>query len=215
MTDQSGLILDAPTSEALLDAMEGIAYLVDDKGLIQAVGGRRWKSFACENGAEALAEPPAVVRRPILGFVQGDEVRRSYARFLQTLRDGRREAVRFSYRCDAPETRREMRMCISAVRAGDKLTGFLFQSLVLTEESRPPVDLFDPEVIKAEVAAQARLPIVHMCSYCQRVRSDCSDGEQEWVTAEAYYGGGGTSRVRISHGICPECINERLEPMIG
>ena len=62
------------------------------------------------------------------------------------------------------------------------------------------------------------LPLLAMCSYCQRVAGSADQEEREWIAAENYYRRGGSSRggssaVRISHGICPRCMKERVEPL--
>ena len=199
--------------ESLLDAMEGVAYLLDRDGIIVAVGREGWRSFAQDNDTSALAEAAAVVGRPLLSFVQGEAVRRAYEGYLEALRSGRRRALSFEFSCDSPTLARRMRLCISTVMAGSAPAGFLFQSLLLEERTRPPVSLFDAAVIAAAFAEGRGQPLLSMCSYCQWVAVEKNG--REWIPAETYYRRGGTSAVRISHGICPRCMKERVEPLLA
>jgi hypothetical protein len=206
---------DSVAVESLLDAMEGIAYLVDRHGVIAAVGREGWRSFAQDNDTPALAEAAAVVGRPLLSFIKGEAVRRAYEGYLEALRSGRRRALSFEFSCDSPTLARRMRLCISTVTEGIAPAGFLFQSLLLEERTRPPVSLFDAKIIAAALQEKGNLPLLTMCSYCQRVADEAEEGRREWVAAETYYRRGGSSAVRISHGICPSCMKERVEPLLA
>jgi hypothetical protein len=198
------------SAESLLDAMEGVCYVVDSEGVISVVGRPRWRAFAEQNNASRLGAASNVVGRSLLDFVQGEEVRQSYRSFTEELQSGRRQSVSFEFSCDAPEKSRRMRMCITPILAGGRISGFLFQSVLLEENLRPPIDLFDPQVLMAELAAARQLPILKMCSYCQFVAAPSVSVDAEWVSAETYYRRGGTSEVRMSHGICPGCMTERV-----
>jgi len=211
---RDGHALHLPTLTALLDSLEGAAYLTDTNRRILALGGGAWQSFARENGAPHLAAPDGLIGRDVLDFVQGSPVRRTYERHLGMLATGERAALRFEYRCDAPDRLRRMRMCMSAVRVGGDLYGYLFQSILLSEETRPPIDLFDPAAIQAEAAQHAQRPIVTLCSFCHRVANDDPDAAA-WIDPESYYQAGGTSRVRVSHGVCPDCRDRHTDMLIG
>jgi len=201
--------------ESLLDAMEGIAYLIDADGVIAAVGREGWRNFAQDNDTPALAEAAAVVGRPLLSFIKGEAVRRAYEGYLEVLRSGRRRALSFEFSCDSPSLARRMRLCISTVKEGAAPAGFLFQSLLLEERTRPPVSLFDAAVIAAALEDMRGQPLLSMCSYCQRVAPEAGQNRREWIPAETYYRRGGSSAVRISHGICPRCMKERVEPLLA
>jgi hypothetical protein len=207
--------MDRGTIESLLDAMEGVAYFVNRDGEVSAVGRRSWRAFSQDNGAPALGDTVSVLGRPLLNFIHGSEVRQSYEAFIATLRSGRRQSLSFEFSCDSPEIRRRMRMCISSVAAGREVVGFLFQSLILEERTRPPVSLFDAEVIAGAYAAKRNWPLLRLCSYCQRVATNADAAEPEWISAEGYYRRGGGSQVRISHGICADCMRERVEPLLS
>lgn len=208
-------LLPLPTLPEVLDGLDGVAYFVDPEGRLTAFGTRQWKDFAECNGAADLADCRRLIGRPLLDMVRGDTVRRSYKDIFRTLSSGDREAVRFEFRCDAPDVERRMRMSVSTIRHGQQMAGFLFQSLILREDSRPPVDIFDASVLRAEVADGANLPIVRMCSFCQQVSTASDEQSSEWVEPKVYYQMGGDGKVRISHAICPTCREERIEPLIG
>ena len=96
------------------------------------------------------------------------------------------------------------------IAVGEVQSGFLFQSVILGEAHRPPIDLFDfagPERLRAQTKD---LPIVSMCSYCQKVK-DSHHAAGERLEAEEYYAGG-TSKVQINHGICSRCYDEVFPP---
>lgn len=215
MQSPSDVPLDPATAESFLDAMEGVCYLTDPEGRIRAVGRRGWRSFASENGAPQLCDLDSVLDRPLVDFIAGAEVRRSYLAFLEKLLSGKRRSLHFETRCDSPGVRRRLRMCISTVAVQDRVAGFLFQSLTLEEHERPPVDLFDAAAMLAHLAARSDLPILRMCSYCQNVAPEHEAADSEWISAETYYRLGGTSNVRISHGICPACMTDRVEPLLA
>ena len=61
------------TAQALLDALDGIAYIVDEDGRIVAVGRNGWDDFARANGGEAIAGS-SVIGRSLFEFVAGPEV---------------------------------------------------------------------------------------------------------------------------------------------
>jgi len=76
-----------------------------------------------------------------------------------------------------------------------------------TASSRPPVNLFDAERMRALWDFERTLPIVAICSFCHDLRWP-SDGDT-WVAPEGYYAAGGSPEVRLSHGICPTCYGDK------
>ena len=99
-----------------------------------------------------------------------------------------------------------MRLSVTPIRRGNHCQNLLFQSIVLEEHQRPPIDLFDFKEIEKRHVQDLILPVITMCSYCQKIRRD-EVGENNWIEADRYYALGGTSRVRISHGICSACLD--------
>lgn len=204
----------AVDTESLLDAIDGIAYLADPKGMIVAVGATAWNQFAQDNGAPHLAKPDGVIGRRLHDFIQGDDVVAFYDRCLSALRRGDRRSVSFGFRCDAPRFRREMSMTISPLTRDGEVRGFLHQSQIVDERQRPPINLFDMAALERHLAADRNLPFVRICSFCHDVK-ETRDGEaHEWQSAEEYYRRGGTGQVQLSHGICPRCAS-RLNAATG
>lgn len=191
--------------DSTLDQFDGICYAVDAGGTVRAIGPRNWHRFAAEAEADTL-DPARVKDRPLLDFVTGETVRRQLSEVFESLSSGAAQDWIMPFRCDAPNCQRNMRLSIRAMRDDDTVAGFLFQSILLEETRRPPIDLFDFEAVRRHVAADGTLPLVTMCSYCQKVRDD-DNTEGDWVEADAYYARGGTAQVQLSHGVCGDCLD--------
>jgi hypothetical protein len=196
------------SAATLLDAMEGVCYLVDREARIVACGTRNWDDFARANGAAQLSAS-AVTGRPLFSFMQGEEVRQAYTLFNDLLLSDGDAPISFSYRCDAPEIRRELRMSLAPVRHDETVVGVLYQSLVISEVDRPRMNLFDA----AHIAELTKIPegaiIIKICSYCHAVQADAA-----WITPEAYYRAGGAEDVYVTHGICPDCHGRLVAPRL-
>jgi len=195
--------LDLTVGE-LLEALDGIAYAVDGTGRIVAHSRASWTRACTEGEASELAEPGAVIGRSVTDFATSGEVRGMIERQLAAVLAGDGPVV-YHFRCDAPDVRREMRMSISALPAEGLARGALFQSVMLHEDVRPPLDIYDHRTLRERLAGRNDIPIVAMCAYCQRLQR--ATGEP-FVEAETYYREGGTSEVRISHGVCPDCTSK-------
>jgi len=200
-------LVKAPAQE-LLDSLDGTAYVVDAGGAIVAYGRPNWANFASKNGGPAIADPANILGRKLLDFVSGEAVKASIQRFMEDLRMQRTGAVVVPYRCDAPAFVREMRLAITPLERAGESPGFLFHSVMLSETMRPPLDIYDHKALASMLDEERRLPILAMCSYCLKVRfpPGGTDQSKGWVSGEEYYRLGGISAVRISHGICPECM---------
>lgn len=193
----------------LLDALEGVTYVTDRSGVIQEVGAAAWNDFAEENGAPHLTVD-AVRGRSIFDMVAGEDVRDVYRSMHQAVVSGDRPRACFTFRCDSPGTERLMRMSISRLH-GEQDFGVLYQSQLIRSENRPTMELFSREHLEAAArddAAARRLLV--LCSYCQRVTDD--DEPRRWIEATTYYAEGGSSDVRISHGICADCLSHLMQP---
>lgn len=189
--------------DEFLDAVEGIAYAVDAEHRIVAVGRRRWDRFAVENGAPEL-RADRVIGRSLFDFVSGSEVTQAY-RDLTDRVFSTGEPVVVTARVDSPGVARELRLSVGPLQFGHKRPGLLFQARIVGETARPRLDIFDFKTLLNALLPEADLPIVTMCSFCRQLRRPGSDDEENWVTAEEYHRLGGTSRVRISHGMCADC----------
>lgn len=184
-----------------LDALDGTAYFTDLEGRLVSVGRTNWDSFAHENAGGPLAQTPPV-GRPLAEFVSGDLVRSFYQRAHEVAVSGGRR-IAFSFRCDAPDVERRMKMAIGPLRLRERIVGVLYQSTILSERARPPIRFLDVsaalEQYKEDVA-----PLIVSCSFCSKI--DWPSGrDAPWAEPEDYYRLGGLSEVRISHGVCPDC----------
>ncbi|MBM3545956.1 MAG: hypothetical protein FJX54_03300 [Alphaproteobacteria bacterium] len=207
--------LGSPSFQSLLEAMDGVAHVVNRDQVIIACGERNWRHFARENGGKSIADPAQIIGRPIMTFVEGEEVAGAYSGYLGRMFSGDLPRVSFRFRCDAPDMRRDLWMSISPIGRDGHVSGALFQSVTLNEQSRPPIGLFDFEYARANLAKASLLPIVSICSYCQSVSMrGRSDEDREWTTPEAYYRAGGPSQARLSHGICPACFEQHVSPYL-
>jgi len=207
-------LLDCAPFQPLLDALNGVAYLVDRSGSILAVGQPGWSSFAAENGAEHLAAE-SVIGQSLFSHVAGDAVRQSYRDMHAAVCSGRRPRIVFRYRCDAPDFRREMQMSISAVFGHDGQAAALYHSQMVAGQHRPSMDLLSYSLAGNSPDSMA-VPAVVVCSYCHDVGQEAAsaDGGGVWDSLEDYCGRGVTGEVRVAHGICPACNRRIVDPNI-
>ena len=148
--------------QPLLDAMDGVSYLVDAHGTILAAGQQGWQRFAEETDSRDLTVA-SVVGKSLFGCLDGGPVRKMYSDMHASVCSGRQSRIAFCYRCDGPSTKREMHMSISGVRdSGASLA--LFQSQVLAEGQRPRMGLF-AYGRQAPASGLIRTPAL-VCSYC-------------------------------------------------
>lgn len=197
-----------PNFQSLLDALPGIAYVVDRELRICAYGEINWNRFAEGNNATEICEPRVIVGTPLDHFIAG-EAKAFYRRCIADLISGKHRHLEFAFRCDRPDLKRFMRLLMTPVRATSDggVSNVLIQSLTLEEEGRPPLNIYDHKALLRRLREGADLPILMMCSFCLDVRfpagGEAANGT--WMPGEKYYQSGGTSNVRISHGICPSC----------
>lgn len=196
-------------TDEILGAMDGICYVVDTDGVIRHIGSRRWNAFARENGAPEM-DAESTVGRNLFDNIQGEAVRRKLLDILTALSHSPDSVWISPFRCDSPGERRNLRLAVTTLRDGDVVTGYLFQSVMLEADSRPPIDIYDFKALSALLKMRRDLPILSMCSFCQRVRDDRYTAG-EWVLAETYYRQGGTTEVAISHSICDTCGGGAVE----
>lgn len=202
--------------QALLDGMEGVSYVVVGDGCILACGHRNWTKFARENGGNRIADPATVVGRPILDFIIGDDVAAAHRGYLTRLLSGSIDAVTFEFRCDAPDLRRDLWMSIRPLQSAGRASALLYQSIIVDELPRPPMNLFDFEALRVRTAGRSTRPIVRLCAYCAKVATSATAGEDpDWIPPEDYYRKGGDSDVRISHGVCADCHGRHVAPFLA
>jgi hypothetical protein len=74
------------------------------------------------------------------------------------------------------------------------------------------LDMFEPPFALARNPA---LPLLTMCSYCKNVRSPSEGSAGEWVTPTKYAQVGGHLSVVLNHGVCSECHENFVKPMLA
>ena len=196
--------------QALLDAIDGVAYVVDRRGIIRAIGTQSWERFATENGSPELTAD-RVIGTSLFAGMTGTAVRDVCQRLHALVCLRRREMITYEYRCDAPDTERRMRMSIRPVAGRRGAIMALYQSQLLDETPRLPSGL--PSMDPRRVAAHAGLgadPLV-ICSFCRDIAWPIGvpEADASWIGIADYYRRGGSSDVAVSHGICPGCV-ERM-----
>lgn len=195
--------------QQLLDALEGIAYTTDPQARLTAIGRRGWREFAADNGAPELADTAALIGRSLFDFIAGDPVRDAFRQVMERAAASGRQVL-LPCRCDGPGIVRDTRLTVSALRRGRAFEGYLFHAIPLAEHARPPLALFDFAARRPEDQ-----PLLGMCSLCERVSPGGGERPMDWLDAEAYYARGGTSWVRISHTICPDCFARWIADWTG
>lgn len=198
-----------PVSDrAILNSLEGIIYVIDHEFLLQFVGGSGWSAFANENGASELADGTAIVGRSLFDFVTGADVQALYRDLVTRILAQPQGPAVFEYRCDAPTIKRRNRLSISPVVENGESKGLLFQSLVLETETRPPINIYDPETALVRLREKLTKPFVYVCSFCLDIAWNSAEtSDREWISAEEYYRRGGTEDVVVSHSVCPDCAD--------
>ena len=182
-------------SQDMLEAMDGIALLIDTDLVVRHIGEGHWNDFWKKNGGDRA--PLGVVGRDITEFFSKGQVRDVYRKlFLDVARSARR-AVKINYRCDSPVLRRSMRLTVTAVPKTEYL---LYQSTTLDVEQRPAIPLFG-------VPSGSGPGMVKVCAVCAKVQwpTEGSTPDAEWIEPQDYYRRGGADVALLSHGFCGPC----------
>ncbi len=160
-----------------------LGYAIDATDRITHVSGA-WAAFAVENGAPGLVD--GVVGERLWTFIDGVQTRAVYRLLLTRVRGGR--LVQFGFDCPSPTRQRRLLMVMTATAHG----GVRFETALLSEGLRD------------KVRPPAGLLVLHVCSWCKRVRVSESWCEPEY--AVEYLEVFGSARdIELSHGICPAC----------
>lgn len=150
-----------------------------------------WESFAQQNNAPEL-DARRVIGRNLLSFVHGDVTRMYVRTLIQSARLLRKPLVR-PYRCDSPDHRRFMEMCLTLENSG-----------LLRWEHR--MVRSEPLARRLEFQVASKLPRrrgVVRCSMCNRLKS--SHGWAEPDAGEILdLPDGGT--IPVIYGVCPNCL---------
>jgi len=172
-----------------------LVYRIDSHNRITWVN-ETWTDFARENHGKGVL-PERVIGTNLFASLSDDRVQGLYAVILKRVRTG--VTVEFSYRCDAPDRRREFAMTVRPL----KDFGIEFMSTMTGEEIRPSVPLLEP----GHPRTRTLLPV---CSWCQKIATP--DGR--WLPVEEAVTVLQLDKAEqlpdITHGICEACLGEML-----
>ncbi len=207
-------IADGLGAQQLLDAMDGIAYIVGQDGRILAIGSASWNSFAAANDAPGLIAD-AAIGTSLFDQMHGADVRDACRKLHNAVCEKRHRSISYEYRCDAPDTERRMRMSITPVNDACGVGGALYQSQIVTEAQRLPLGLLSMERRASPALSYRRDELVAMCSFCHDLAwpVGAEDADQTWIRIDEYYRRGGSVDVAVSHGICPACVVRLMAPV--
>jgi hypothetical protein len=200
-------------AQQLLDAMDGVAYLIDASGVVLGVGAVAWSRFANENAAPSLT-PEAVIGSSLFEQLLGTDVQNACRKIHDAVCQRRRPTVTYEYRCDAPDAERRMRMSIGPVQRPSGSIVALYQSQMVTDAPRLPLGLLSMEQRASPGIAAPQDDIVVLCSFCHNLAwpIGATEQDQTWIRIDEYYRQGGSPDVTVSHGICPECVDRLVTP---
>lgn len=196
------------THQGLLDAMDGIAMILERDLRITGIGVPNWHKFLQDNlpadPADRDHSHESVLDRPVTQFFAGDAVRSTFAELFDSVLRGARPVVRIDYRCDAPTQRRDMRLTVSPIPTDGEVRHLLYQSVMLSVQQRPAIPLFG-----APPALEDEEDILTLCAICARVAwpVGAPSGSREWIEPAEYYRRDGAEVTLISHGFCEDCFS--------
>jgi hypothetical protein len=193
--------------------MDGVAMILDEDLRIAQVGRPNWKAFFESNPPPSIAPQTRpgekFIGHPVTQFFAGEEVRLIFGDLFRSVLDGARPVVRTDYRCDAPETRREMRLSVTPIMTRGKIKSLLYHSVPLFVGKRQAIPLFG-----APVAEEGGDDTMTLCAICALVAwpIGAPEGAREWIEPTLYYRRGGETVTLITHDICEACRAELHEP---
>jgi hypothetical protein len=168
-----------------------IQYSIDRADRIGFIN-EAWLQFACQNAGEHLNRAH-VTGKSLWEFIEGEDVRQVYGMIFKAVRTKHQPAV-FRFRCDSSVCRRYYLLTVSPLHEEE----LMLSSHPISEVSRSPVPLLDPDVQRGE-------PFLTICSWCLKACLPTN----EWVELEEAINRGdflGSRPVpRLTHGLCPKC----------
>jgi len=181
--------------------LETIAYVIDPTDRIRQVT-PNWDAFAQTNGAPQLTLP-AVLDRSIWDYITGAGVRSLYHDLFQFVRR-KNQPLTFSFRCDAPATRRFMEMQLVPNADG----AITLRSRTLHVETRPPIALLT-------LPAHDGPDSLEICSFCKQAHlpDDTWAPLEDTITQLDLFGEIPIPD-GITHSVCPTCLPD-LQRRLG
>ena len=131
------------------------SYVIDRRDRLVAVDDG-WKEFASDNHC-ADVFPERILRTCLWDYISGMANRLAYKKLLDC---GRRtgEPIHLTMRCDSPSEERWLE--VSLIPLEDQCC--VFETTVLQHQSRPPINLLDPTVVRSSQS-------VEICSWCMNL----------------------------------------------
>lgn len=156
-----------------------------------------WIQFARDNNAPELSESNLIgtqIWRYIADADCSDVYRAVFARVRET-----GHSTRFHFRCDSPDTRRDMEMNIARIPAGH----LEFQVRIVDSSKLPWSPWLDPQIEKNE-------RWVTLCAWCKRIENrdtwleptDAVDSMRLFMNEKV---------PNVTHGICPDCLQNVMQ----
>jgi len=171
-------------------------YLVAADGTIVSAEGQLSEEGAIPDPVFAPSfQCPEMIGRNLFSFIAGREVRHFYALLHErVLRDAC--GIKFDYRCDSPEIRRDMNMSLTF---DNNLVRY--ESIVLKESPMPEsIPLPSP-------GAETLIPI---CSICKRYRYPANSAD--WKEVEMILKEPGIPQsFDFTHTFCTDCYERVME----
>lgn len=191
------------TAQDILDAMDGVALVVDADLIVTAAGRRNWdRMWRLQSPGVPVQDP---VGRRITEAMSEGVIRDTFRLLFHRVLSGETGTVRFDYRCDSPQRHRMMRLTLTPVAEGGARR-MLYQSVLLSEAPRPPVPVIDRSLqVQDPDPAATRL-----CPMCFRMWvpglardhldwTDPPQGGRDWAVPE------------VVHEFCPDCHGRFFE----
>ena len=158
-------------AQTLLDAMDGIALVLDADLRVVAGGWTNWSTFWRANGGAAPV-PLALGSDITLAFSKGP-VRCAFRAALQGVLRGERPPLRLAFRCDSPRVLREMHLTVTRC-GGDRL---LYHARLLAERPWPARLSLVPQQPERRcgVCARVQMPAVTVPDGAAALQPDALD----------------------------------------
>lgn len=171
-------------------------YRIDESDCLTHVC-PNWLQFALENGAAELSETN-VIGTQIWRYIADADCCDVYRAVFARVRDSG-EPVRFHFRCDSSDTRRDMEMSISRLPSEH----LEFQVRIIDSSDLPWSPWLDPQIEKTE-------RWVTLCAWCKRIQD--GDAWLEPTDAVDSMGLFANEKVpNVTHGICPDCLQDVMQ----
>lgn len=148
-----------------------------------------------------------LMARPFIEFVHPDDRERTLRQNAEVRGGGQALAFENRYRCKDGSCRWFL------WNAAPNAPGQTIYSVARDITARKQAEEEREQLVRELQAALAEVNslrlILPVCSYCMKVRDD----DNYWHSVESYLAQ--QTNTRFSHGICPTCMETRLEPQIA